>query len=96
MGVERVFKNIHKTQMQPLTTTPAGTPNTDGFREHSCNGGSLYYKRLILQKIIHFGGVPPTKKYARLFPWGKILTIENPKYGKKVLQLLPLIERQHI
>ena len=36
-------KTIHRSQRQPLTTQPSGT-DTDVFLEHSCSGGSLYYK----------------------------------------------------
>ena len=46
-------KNFHWSQMQPLTTTPAGTLiQLSGFLEHSPSRGSLYYMGPTFQKII--------------------------------------------
>ena len=44
-------KKIHWSQMQPLTTTPAGTLIQKGF-PHLLSGEILYYKGPALQKII--------------------------------------------
>ena len=57
--VERLFK---KNSLKPNTAShnsTSGYTDTDGFLEPSPRGGSLYYKGPALQKIIHFGGIPP-------------------------------------
>ena len=60
---ERVFKK-KKNSRKPNAASHNNTSwytVTDGFLEHSPSGGSLYYKRLALWKIIpvFFAGVSP-------------------------------------
>ena len=58
--VETVLKK--KNSLKPNATShnnASWNTDTDGFLEHSPSGGSLYYKRPALQKIILFFSSPP-------------------------------------
>ena len=50
--IERVFKTNSLKPSAPSYNNASWYTDTDGFLEHSCSRGSLYYKGPVLQKII--------------------------------------------
>ena len=60
--MRKSIESLQKNSLKPNAASHSSASwytDTDGFLEHSPSGGSLYYKRPALQKIILVLGSPP-------------------------------------